>query len=816
MSIYIAIAAAAGAAAGVFLDADRLWPARWLLGVGMFVSFVLSARGYVGYAVRFTLVAGFAVCVLLGAEAQYRALHPPIRQLLDEQFGGFAIDQIGIERRETPFEIEGRLLADAAITDAGANLRMRLHAIRLDACPLPIEGNVSVTVAGGLVAAAASEWRAGRIVRMPAVLRRPARYLNHGAPDQELMLARRGIALVGSAKSAALVQVVERGRWFEEWAAATRAAVRHSVTAHVSARDPQSGAVAIAILIGDRGSLDAGVEQRLQEAGTYHVIAISGGNIAILAGLILGALWAGGIRGGWAAGAAVAVLAAYAHIAGGGASVLRATLMAAIYLSLRIIDQRTAPKHAMAVTIAIILLASPLAIADVGLWLTFGATAAIIVGATRVALPASVWLSAPAALMLASVCAEIALMPIAAFVFQRVTVAGLVVNLAAVPAMAIVQVAAMITAAADSAGLESVAGLAGLVTHLGVRGLIDSARLVDAAPWLTWRVPSPPLWLMAAYYGALAATVFGAQRRPPVRRALIGITAAMFLWIAMAPQTLARRTGDGALHLTLFDVGQGDAMLVTLPNGRTLLVDTGGVSIRGDFDIGDRVIGPALRHRGIGRLDYLAITHGDPDHIGGAASLVRDFAPLEIWNGVFVNNHEPTMKVRAIADRTRSAWRSLQRGDRLDLGGVELRVHHPPPPDWERQKVRNDDSLVLELRYGQVSVLLTGDIGREVEQALIPALDLLPIVVLKSPHHGSGTSSSPAFIDAVKPDVVVIGVGRANPYGHPVPPVLERYAAAGARVLRTDRDGQIELVTDGETIGARTLVAKSVATKIAK
>lgn len=800
MSIYIAMAAAAGAAAGVFLDSDLLWPARWVLGASMFVSFVLSARGYVGYAVRFTLVSGFAVCVLLGAEAQYRALHPPIRQLLEEHFGGFAIDTMGVDRHENTIEIEGRLVADAAISEAGANLRVRLRFVRIESCPQPIDGVVSITVAGALARDAAGEWRAGRVVRMPAVLRRPARYLDHGVPDQELMLARRGVALVGSVKSAALVEVIERGRWQEEWAAAFRASVRHSLTRHVSVHDPQSGAVAIAILIGDRGSLDRDVEQRLQEAGTYHVIAISGGNIAILAGLILGVLWAAGIRGGWAAAAAVAALALYAHIAGGGASVLRATLMAAIYLSLRTIDQRTAPKHAMAITIAIILLVSPLSIADVGLWLTCGATAAIITGANRITLPATVWLRAPAALLLASVCAEIVLLPVAAFVFQRVTVAGLAVNLAAVPSMAIVQVAAMVTAAADSAGISSAAGAAGLITHLGVRGLLDSAIVVDAAPWLTWRVPSPPLWLLAAYYVALVAAVFGMQLRAPIRRAAIVIAAAIFVWVGVAPQTMARRFGDGKVHLTMLDVGQGDAVLVTLPNGRTLLVDTGGVSIRGDFDIGDRVIGPALRHRGIAKLDYLAITHGDPDHIGGAESLVRDFAPLEIWDGVPVNNHEPTIKLRDVGLKKRSAWRSPQRGDRIDLGGVELRVHHPPLPDWERQKVRNDDSLVLELRYGQVSMLLTGDIGREVEQALIPTLDLLPTVILKSPHHGSGTSSSQEFIDAVKPDVVVIGVGRANPYGHPLPYVLERYTKAGARVLRTDRDGQIEVVTDGSDV----------------
>ena len=813
MSLSIAIAAAAGAAAGVFLDAGMLWPARWLLGASVLIAFVLSAHGYVGYAMRFVLAAGGASCAILGAEAQYRALHPPIRQLLEQQLGGFAIETIGADRHATPIEIEGRLLADAAMTRAGASLRMQVRHIRLDACPEPANGGVSITVAGVPAADAVREWRAGRIVRMPAVLRRPARYLNHGVADQELLLARRGIALVGSVKSAALVQVVEQGPWYDEWSSAIRNAVRRALARHVAVHEPQSAAVAVAILIGDRGSLDPDVEQRLQEAGTYHVIAISGGNVAILAGLVLALLWAAGIRGGWAAGAAVVVLLAYARIAGGGPSVMRATVMAAIYLSLRIIDQRTAPRHAMAITVAAILLASPLAIADVGLWLTFGATAAIVVGATRAAMPSSPWLKAPFALILASVCAEIILMPIAAFVFQRVTVAGLVVNLAAVPSMALVQMAAMMTAAADSVGLTSVAGLAGVLTHLGVRGLIDSAIVVDAAPWLTWRVPSPPLGLIVAYYTLLVAAVTGAQFSARGRRAMACAAAALFLWMAIAPQTFARRFGDGRLHLTMLDVGQGDSILATLPNGRTLLVDTGGVSIRGDFDIGDRVIGPALRGRGLGRLDYLAITHGDPDHIGGAESLARDFSPLEIWDGVFVNNHEPAMELRAIASARRSAWRSLQQGDRLDLGGVELRVHHPPLPDWERQNVRNDDSLVVELRYRQVSVLLTGDISREVERALLPRLELLPMVILKSPHHGSGTSSSDEFIRAIKPQLVLISSGRANPYGHPVPYVLDRYRSVGARVYRTDLSGQIEITTDGSTLAVETFRAREDASR---
>lgn len=250
----------------------------------------------------------------------------------------------------------------------------------------------------------------------------------------------------------------------------------------------------------------------------------------------------------------------------------------------------------------------------------------------------------------------------------------------------------------------------------------------------------------------------------------------------------------------MIDVGQGDAMLVTFPNGRTLVVDTGGVTLKGEFDIGDRVIGPALRARHLLSLDYLAVTHGDPDHVGGARSLVRDFAPTEIWQGVPVANHQPTAVVRAEADRARVPWRTLQRGDRLQIADVELRVHHPPPPDWERQKVRNDDSLVIELRFGQVSLLLTGDIGREVERALLETLDLLPTVILKVAHHGSGTSSSEEFVEKVRPSVAVIGVGRGNPYGHPVPYVLERFHRAGTRIFRTDIDGQVGVATNGTSI----------------
>ncbi|MEW6323348.1 MAG: DNA internalization-related competence protein ComEC/Rec2, partial [Acidobacteriota bacterium] len=745
-------------------------------------------------------LAAAAIAALAGDAHVTRALDPPLRRLLDERFGGFRVHTIEGPRLEDPIVIEGVLEEDAARTPAGAQARIAVTQIWVGPCPEPADGGVSLTVGGALAADRMAEWRRGRRLRAPVVLRRPAVFLNHGLPNPERVLALRGVSLLGSVKSAALVTVVARGSWWEEAAAAVRAWVRDGLGRRVGAADPRAAAIATAILIGDRSGLDPTTERRLQEAGTYHVVAISGGNVAIFAALVAGLVLPLGLGRRAGAAAVVVVLAAYAVVAGGTASVARATLMASIYFGARLLDLTTAAGTALALTVLVVLALDPLAIADVGLWLTVGATAAILAGVRA--------RSVAAGILAATVCAEIALSPIAAAVFQRITLAGLVVNFAAIPCMTVVQLGAMATLAADAAGADAAAWMAARATAGAAWGLVESARLVDAAPWLAWRVPSPAPWLIAAYYTALVGWWMARGRRwAPAGLALAG---ACWTWMAIGPAALDRVRGDGRLALTVFDVGQGDGLLVRFPSGRRLLVDTGARSPTGGFDVGERVIGPSLRARGVGRIDLLAITHGDPDHVGGAESLTRDFRPAEIWEGVPVPRHEPTAALRAAARRVRAGWRTVQAGDRLVIDDVEIRVLHPPPPDWERQKVRNDDSIVLELRHGQVSMLLMGDVGREVETALAASFgDLGPLRVLKVAHHGSGTSTSEAFVAALRPTVAVVSAGRGNPYGHPVPYVVDRLRRAGADVWRTDRDGEVAIVSDGASIALRSYTGRA-------
>ena len=242
-SVILAVAVTAGIAAGVFINPESLGPVRWAAATFGLLAFVAGARQMFSSAkVCIGGAFGFA-CVLLGAGAQDRALHPPLRQLLEDRLGGFAIEGVDAKRHDDPVEIEGWLLADATATDSGATLRVQVERASVGSCPEPARGGVSLSVQGILAAGAIDQWRAGRSIRATATLRRPARYLNDGVPDFERMMARRGLSLVGTVKSAALVRIIDQGTLLDETAASIRAGVRDAIIRHVGQRAPQSAAI---------------------------------------------------------------------------------------------------------------------------------------------------------------------------------------------------------------------------------------------------------------------------------------------------------------------------------------------------------------------------------------------------------------------------------------------------------------------------------------------------------------------------------------------------------------------------------------------
>jgi competence protein ComEC len=755
--------------------------------------------------VPIVLALGFLTAgAALAMDARQRALYTPIRDLLNREFDEFLIESIGPAGRHDPVLSRALLLEDASQRDGFVSVRVEIVALRLRGMWHPVHGGVAISINGTAAAERVATWRAGRTIEAPVTYRRPARYLNDGVSDFERDLALGGVTLLGTVKSALLVDVVRSGGFISEIGGDVRARVRRAIGRWIGPHDAVSAAIASAVLIGDRTGLPDETRDALQKAGTYHVIAISGGNIAILAAAAILLLAIAGIRGRHAAAAAIILLFGYALIVTSGPSVWRATLMAVLYFAARTIDHRAGAWQTLAIAAALMIVARPLDVRDAGFILTFGATLALLEGArSGIRLTGRIkWLSWLVASIVASLAIEVALLPVSASLFSRVTAAGLVLNLAAVPLMGVVQIAALITTIGD--GVAGIAAPAGWTAHMAAKALVDSANLTTLAPWSIARVPPPHGFIVFTYYAALALTLLG--RRFALRAVGVSVwivATLMVTGVLASPSTSASDATPG-LRLTMFDVGQGESVLIETPNRQRLLVDTAGAPLGGAFDVGARVLAPALWARGVRRLDTLLVTHGDPDHLGGALDVLADFRPRELWNGVTVPNHRPTEDVAVEAVRLGIPVGPRRRGETRSEGDVRIRVLHPPAPDWERRRVRNDDSVVLELAYGDVTALLTGDISAEIERELLPMLTRSRTRILKVAHHGSRTSSSRELLSQWRPQLALISAGRGNTFGHPAPEVLSRLEAIGATVLRTDLHGQITVETDGNEVSVKT------------
>ncbi len=340
------------------------------------------------------------------------------------------------------------------------------------------------------------------------------------------------------------------------------------------------------------------------------------------------------------------------------------------------------------------------------------------------------------------------------------------------------------------------APLLGDLAWVLAHALRRSSDLAALAPTLDWRIP-------ALSFLALAALATGLARILRGRRAA-GLV--LLLVAQLAPAVEPGPAGDGRLHLAVLDVGQGDALVVRSPHGRSFVVDAGG-SPRGRFDLGERVVGPFLWTTGARRLDTIVVTHAHPDHAGGVPFLLRAFGVGEVWEGPAPRTDKAYALLDEAIARARVARRTVVRGAVADWDGVSVEVLGPRPHRPPRS-VRNDDSIVLALRFGEVRFLLTGDIEAAAEAELVRGTKagmVLAAAVLKVPHHGSRGSSSAEFVAAVGPVVAVASAGARNPFGHPHPDVLRRYREAGALVLRTDREGTTFVSTDGRRVWVRNL-----------
>jgi competence protein ComEC len=550
------------------------------------------------------------------------------------------------------------------------------------------------------------------------------------------------------------------------------------------------------LILGEKKGLPPETDEAFRRAGVYHILAVSGFNVALLASSVFFVLSALGISRRATAVTAGAALVGFALVVGGQASVLRATVMGLLLLAAMLLDRKSQLMNALALAALALLAWRPGDLWDPGFQLSFAATAGIIYLAPAITawLAARGWPAWLATAVAVSVGAQAAVTPVMLIHFNQLSLIGIAANLIVVPLAAVATtlgMLALLVALASAVGADVIFQALWLVL-VALRVAVWAAAAVPAA---MIHLPAPGWAAIFTWSVALALVPFLGARRWTRTAAAACLTAALALsiWPWVKP-------GDGRLRITFLDVGQGDAILVELPEGRRLLVDGGPAGAR-RLDVGERVVAPYLWNRPAARVDAVAVTHSDTDHSGGLRAVLTRFRVGELWeNGRWGPGSEETLRA---AERSGACRRTLVAGQRIWLGSALVTVLNPdgtlpfdePAPDGE-----NEQSLVLRIDWRGFSLMLTGDLGRPGEERVLASHAPVRALVLKVGHHGSRFSSTDEFLASTRPAVAVISVGARNPFHHPTPEALARLEAAGARIYRTDRDGAVILETDGASL----------------
>jgi competence protein ComEC len=577
--------------------------------------------------------------------------------------------------------------------------------------------------------------------------------------------------------------------------ARSRTAVRDAIAARFGGHAP----IVAALVMGRRSGLDPQLRRDFAAAGMVHLLVISGFHVGLLAGWVILVLGATGLPPRWGMRLGVLIALGYVAWLGWPAPATRAAVLMAVVVLGRWYQRHWRPDGTLGASALVVLLVDPWAITRIGAWLSFAALAGVVVATrwVRIAWPVPrAWRD----MLAASIGATVATAPLAAAVFGQVALVGVLLNLVAMP-LAGLAVPAIGLALAAHAMVPPLAGAyaamaAWLLDRLAVLGSWGSSLpgagvagadgFAAALPWC-----GVALLLLAAIHGR-------ATPREALRRTAWGTAAAAWLLLLIPTGGMAVGRPDGQLAITFLAVGQGDAAAIRTPGGHWLVVDVGPADAR--WDAGERVVVPFLRRAGARRVELLVLSHAHRDHAGGVRSLL---AALPV--GAVLDPGEPfdDSDYRQTLDaigRRGVDWQVGVAGSEWSLDGVTFRVVHPSP-HWARRGFDlNDDSIVLEVRFGAFSALLAGDAGVHAESAFVGRVGRVDL--LKVGHHGSRTATGTLLLDRLRPEAAVVSLGR-NRYGHPAPETLARLAAAGVATWRTDRDGPVTLTTDGRTFTVR-------------
>jgi competence protein ComEC len=595
-------------------------------------------------------------------------------------------------------------------------------------------------------------------------LRRPHGSVNPNGFDYEAWLLERGIGATGYVRSKGGRNLLGKRNSVFDYVEQAREAVRDRFERQLGAT-PAAG-ILIALAVGDQRAISSEEWRLFNRTGVTHLMSISGLHVTLISGLaawLVAFVWR---RVPWlvlrvparksAALAAIFGALGYTLLAGFAVPAQRTFYMVTVVALALWSGRITSPVRTLALALAAVVAADPWAPLSPGLWLSFGAVALIFYVAAKDKNTLVQWARIQWAI-------TVGLAPAALLLFGQISVAGPLANALAIPVVSIV-----VTPLALLAAVLPMAALLDCAAWL-VEWLLQFLEWCAALPGALWEQHVPPLWSVLL---ALAGVVWLlAPRGVPWRLGGLALLAPAF---AIRPPSPA----FGTAWVTALDVGQGLSVVVRTA-GRTLLYDAG-PAFGAEADSGGRIVVPMLRAAGVSRIDAMVLSHEDVDHIGGALSILETFEVDALHSSL-----PPPHPLNALAVARRCAA-----GQAWTWDGVRFEFLHPA---GGRSYKRNDGSCVLRVATPSAALLLSGDIERAAEAALLSSSENLKADILLVPHHGSRTSSTAPFIAAVAPRVAIVAAGYRNRFGHPNGEVLERYGRAGARVARTDRDGAVSV-----------------------
>jgi competence protein ComEC len=632
-------------------------------------------------------------------------------------------------------------------------------------------------------------------------------FRNFGSPDPRPSGARSGAVASGGALS---LSVESRGFGARPLIDRARAYVRGRI---VATFPPLSVPMAKALVLGE-SDLDPDDDAAFRASGLSHLLAVSGTHLVFAVVTLVNALsfllvrweaFAASVRVARVAAALGVLLSlAYADFAGGSGSAFRAAYMLSVGFVVTACGRRPSAVRCLAASLFIGALLDPLVACDVSFLLSVAATGGLIgLGPlfSRVTAPVRpaplAWLAKSLATTLA---AMLPCVPLLSLLSSEIGLGGMLANVLAGPVGEICALPLCLSHAVlgFSPWLERGTAMAGGGALLIVRAIArlsaEQSQLRAALP-----VPSGFQLMLVALLGVVALRLKRGQWRSA---SLAVAVTGLGLWALDRAQARAGAP-RGELRATVLDVGQGDSSLIDLPDGSLWLIDGGGF-VGSPVDPGRAVILPELRARRRSRIDVVVLSHPHPDHFTGLESVITAVEVGEFWDtgqglaqgaGPIYARIHALLRARGVPVRTPAELCGERR-----IGGVRVQVL-APCPGFRPGVGANDNSFVIRLSLGARAFLFTGDAEHEAEASLLERGVPLAADFLKVGHHGSRTSSSPAFLDAVRPRVATMSTGIRNRFGHPHLPTLEKLAARGIAALRTDRYGAVRLETDGAALG---------------